>query len=67
MRLERDNVTEADERRDCIELLKAMLKWDERERIIPSGILSHPFITQSYLHSISHLGSRLVFALHIKG
>ncbi|XP_044063989.1 uncharacterized protein LOC122881624 isoform X5 [Siniperca chuatsi] len=57
MRLEKDNPTEADERRECIELLKAMLKWDEKERITPNGILHHPFITKSYLNSSSHLSS----------
>ncbi|XP_032374018.1 uncharacterized protein LOC116690906 [Etheostoma spectabile] len=49
--LEKDNATEADERWECIELLKAMLKWTEKERITPSGILNHPFITMSYLNS----------------
>ncbi|XP_071322644.1 homeodomain-interacting protein kinase 1-like isoform X5 [Trachinotus anak] len=57
MRLEWDNVTEADERRECIELLKAMLKWDGKERITPSGILNHPFITRSYLNRSFHLSS----------
>ncbi|XP_035862347.1 homeodomain-interacting protein kinase 4-like [Sander lucioperca] len=55
--LEKDNATEDDERWECIELLKAMLKWTEKERITPSGILNHPFITMSYLNSCSHLSS----------
>lgn len=55
---EKNNIGEADEWRECIELLKAMLKWDERERITPSEILAHPFITMSYLSSSSsHLSS----------
>lgn len=29
----------------CIELLKAMLQMDADMRIIPSEVLSHPFIT----------------------
>ncbi|XP_034729334.1 uncharacterized protein LOC117945745 [Etheostoma cragini] len=49
--LEKDNATGADERWECIELLKAMLKWTEKERITPGGILNHPFITMSYLNS----------------
>ncbi|XP_039978799.1 homeodomain-interacting protein kinase 2-like [Xiphias gladius] len=57
MRLEMDNLEEADERRECIELLKAMLQWDGNERITPAGILNHPFITKSYLNSSSHLSS----------
>ncbi|GAA6215436.1 homeodomain-interacting protein kinase 1-like isoform X1 [Lates japonicus] len=57
MRRERDNETEADERRECTELLKAMLTWDERERITPAGILHHPFITKSFLNSSSHLST----------
>ncbi len=57
MRLEEDNMTEADERRECIKLLKAMLQWDERKRITPSGILNHPFIIESYLNRSSHLSS----------
>ncbi|XP_051804687.1 homeodomain-interacting protein kinase 1-like [Acanthochromis polyacanthus] len=48
---ETDNPAEADERRECIELLKAMLQWDDDDRITPSGILRHPFITKSYLSS----------------
>ncbi|XP_047427875.1 homeodomain-interacting protein kinase 1-like [Mugil cephalus] len=55
MRLETDNPTEAEERRECVELLKAMLQWDEKDRITPSGILKHPFITKSYLNNTSDL------------
>ncbi|XP_047450729.1 homeodomain-interacting protein kinase 1-like [Mugil cephalus] len=55
VRRETDNATEADERKQCIELLKAMLQWDEKDRITPSGILNHPFITKSYLNSSPHL------------
>ncbi|XP_051810180.1 homeodomain-interacting protein kinase 1-like [Acanthochromis polyacanthus] len=54
---ETDNPAEADERRECIELLKAMLQWDEDDRITPSGILNHPFITKSYLRSSSPTSS----------
>ncbi|XP_051814134.1 homeodomain-interacting protein kinase 1-like [Acanthochromis polyacanthus] len=54
---ETDNPAEADERRECIELLKAMLRWDEDDRITPSGILNHPFITKSYLNSSSPTSS----------
>ncbi|XP_018558048.2 homeodomain-interacting protein kinase 1 [Lates calcarifer] len=57
MRLERDNKMEADERRECIELLKAMLTWDVKERITPDGILSHPFITKSFLNNSSNLST----------
>ena len=47
MRLEnRDD--EASDRRECIELLKAMLKTDEAERITPSEVLAHPFITEDH-------------------
>lgn len=52
--METDSAAEA-ERRECLELLKAMLKWDEKERITPSGILNHPFITKSFLNSSSQL------------
>ncbi|XP_029284063.1 uncharacterized protein LOC115006132 isoform X3 [Cottoperca gobio] len=52
-----DNVTEADERRECMELLKEMVAWDERERITPADVLNHPFITKSYIHSTSRLSS----------
>ncbi|XP_059196235.1 homeodomain-interacting protein kinase 1-like [Centropristis striata] len=51
MRLEENNETEAEDREQCIELLKAMLTWDEKERITPDEILNHPFITKSYLRS----------------
>ncbi|XP_051801950.1 uncharacterized protein LOC127533324 [Acanthochromis polyacanthus] len=54
---ETDNPVEADERRECIELLEAMLQWDEKDRITPSGILNHPFITRSYLNSSSPTSS----------
>ncbi|XP_047428424.1 homeodomain-interacting protein kinase 4-like [Mugil cephalus] len=55
MRLEKNNPREAEERRECIELLKAMLQWDEKDRITPGGILKHPFITKSYLNNTSNL------------
>ncbi|XP_047425238.1 homeodomain-interacting protein kinase 4-like [Mugil cephalus] len=55
MNQKKDNVTEADERRECIELLKAMLQWDEKDRITPRDILNHPFITKSYLSSPADL------------
>ncbi|XP_077434464.1 homeodomain-interacting protein kinase 1-like [Vanacampus margaritifer] len=42
------------------ELLKAMLKWDQRERITPGKILKHPFITRSYIYN----GSHLTFTFH---
>ncbi|XP_054860021.1 dual specificity tyrosine-phosphorylation-regulated kinase 4-like [Amphiprion ocellaris] len=38
---------------ECIELLKAMVRWNKKDRITPSGILNHPFITKSYLNSSS--------------
>ncbi len=44
VRREMDNNTEAEEREQCIELLKAMLEMDPRKRITPSEVLSHPFI-----------------------
>ncbi|KAF7218193.1 homeodomain-interacting protein kinase 4-like [Nothobranchius furzeri] len=43
-----DSTNEASERKECIELLKAMLNWDANERIMPSEILAHPFITVDY-------------------
>ncbi|KAI3357281.1 hypothetical protein L3Q82_015726, partial [Scortum barcoo] len=55
MRLEDENMSEAEERSDCIELLKAMLRWDEKERITPTEILAHPFITRTYPGSTSHI------------
>ncbi|KAI3369730.1 hypothetical protein L3Q82_024397 [Scortum barcoo] len=47
MRLEEENGAEAEERDQCVELLKAMLTWDQKERITPKDILAHPFITRS--------------------
>lgn len=47
MRLEQWNEAEAVERDQCIELMKAMLKLDPKERITPSEVLKHPFITQN--------------------
>ncbi|XP_030288454.1 homeodomain-interacting protein kinase 2-like isoform X3 [Sparus aurata] len=47
-RLEEDNKTEAVEREQCIELLKAMLAFDADERITPREVLTHPFITKVY-------------------
>ncbi|XP_030280905.1 homeodomain-interacting protein kinase 2-like isoform X2 [Sparus aurata] len=48
MRLEEKNNSEAVEREQCIELLKAMLEIDPDERITPSEVLTHPFITKDY-------------------
>ncbi|CAL1599199.1 unnamed protein product [Knipowitschia caucasica] len=49
VRLEPSNCVEAEEREQCIELLKAMLTWDEKDRITARDILQHPFITRSFL------------------
>ncbi|XP_030267146.1 homeodomain-interacting protein kinase 1-like isoform X1 [Sparus aurata] len=48
IRLEENNEAEAAEREQCIELLKAMLKTDEDERITPREVLIHPFFTKDY-------------------
>ncbi|XP_030278736.1 homeodomain-interacting protein kinase 2-like isoform X3 [Sparus aurata] len=48
MRLEKNNKTEAVEREQCVELLKAMLKVNADERITPREVLAHPFITKNY-------------------
>ena len=53
MRLEKDNKNEIEEREQCIELLKAMLRVDAKERITPRGVLAHPFITNGSLASAS--------------
>ncbi|XP_028458325.1 homeodomain-interacting protein kinase 1-like isoform X2 [Perca flavescens] len=53
LRLERKNKSEAVEREQCIELLEAMLKLDEMERITPREVLTHPFIAKGY--HCSHL------------
>nr|XP_029137370.1 homeodomain-interacting protein kinase 2-like [Labrus bergylta] len=55
--LENCKKRETVERRECIDLLKAMITWDSNERIIPTDILNHPFITMSYLDRSSHLRS----------
>ncbi|XP_043999941.1 homeodomain-interacting protein kinase 1-like isoform X2 [Gambusia affinis] len=34
------------ERRECIALIKAMLRWDAKKRITPKGILKHSFIVR---------------------
>ncbi|KAM8766626.1 homeodomain-interacting protein kinase 1-like isoform 2-T6 [Acanthopagrus schlegelii] len=48
IRLEENNEAEAVEREQCIELMKAMLKMDEDERITPREVLIHPFFTKDY-------------------
>ena len=48
MRLEENNLTEAVEREQCIEVLKAMLTVVDWERIIPREVLTHLFITKDY-------------------
>lgn len=40
---------DAQEWKQCVELLKAMLQMDSRKRITPSEVFRHPFIGQSYL------------------
>ncbi|XP_036959553.1 uncharacterized protein LOC119022603 isoform X3 [Acanthopagrus latus] len=42
------NNTDSVERDQCFELLEAMLKPDPNERITPSEVLKHPFITSSF-------------------
>ena len=48
MRLEEKNKTEAVEREQCVELLKAMLRVDAKKRITPKKVLTHPFITKDH-------------------
>ena len=45
VRLENENMFEAEERKQCVELLKLLLVMDWRKRITPAEVLSHPFIT----------------------
>ncbi|XP_070710410.1 uncharacterized protein [Pempheris klunzingeri] len=42
-----------DEKKECIDLLKAMLQMDANERITPSQVLAHPFITRGTLSVLS--------------
>ncbi|KAL7388791.1 hypothetical protein ABVT39_020739 [Epinephelus coioides] len=44
------SMVEVDERKECIDLLKAMLEMDPDERITPRQVLAHPFITRGTLH-----------------
>ncbi|XP_036934674.1 homeodomain-interacting protein kinase 1-like [Acanthopagrus latus] len=53
MRLEENNEAEATEREQCIELLKAMLKTGEDERIAPCQVLTHAFITKDYPNNVA--------------
>ncbi|KAM8889031.1 homeodomain-interacting protein kinase 2-like isoform 1-T1 [Synchiropus picturatus] len=39
---------EAEEWHACVDLLMAMLNWDDEERISPAEVLIHPFITMNY-------------------
>lgn len=48
-RLEENNRDEAEEREQCIELLKATLTIDADERTTPREVVTHPFITKDYL------------------
>ncbi|KAL7389299.1 hypothetical protein ABVT39_001240 [Epinephelus coioides] len=50
--LPQDNLNRvgAEEKRECIALLKAMLQIDPNERITPIEVLTHPFITRGTLH-----------------
>ncbi|GLD55056.1 homeodomain-interacting protein kinase 2-like isoform X1 [Lates japonicus] len=41
------NMVEADEKKERINLLKAMLQMDANKRITPSQVLAHPFITRA--------------------
>ncbi|GAA6221704.1 homeodomain-interacting protein kinase 2-like isoform X1 [Lates japonicus] len=43
------SMVEADEKKECIDLLKAMLQMDADKRITPSQVLTHPFITRGTL------------------
>lgn len=44
-----------DQRKESVESVKTMLKWDVKERIAPGGILSCPFITKYCLSRIMHI------------
>ncbi|GAA6216502.1 homeodomain-interacting protein kinase 2-like [Lates japonicus] len=44
-----ENSPEASDRSACVALLKEMLQMDPRNRIKPSKVLDHPFITGSYI------------------
>ncbi|KAL7388343.1 hypothetical protein ABVT39_012084 [Epinephelus coioides] len=44
------SMVEVDEKKECIDLLKAMLEMDPDERITPRQVLAHPFITRGTLH-----------------
>ncbi|KAL7388782.1 hypothetical protein ABVT39_020570 [Epinephelus coioides] len=44
------SMVEVDERKECIDLLKAMLEMDPDERITPRQVLAHLFIKRGTLH-----------------
>lgn len=44
--------SDAEEWKQCVHLLKAMLQVDASKRITPSEVLNHPFITKSYLNEV---------------
>ncbi|XP_034552270.1 homeodomain-interacting protein kinase 1-like isoform X2 [Notolabrus celidotus] len=54
--LDKENTADADERSDCVELLKKMLQVDPRKRITPNKILVDPFITLTHVRPYKNCG-----------
>ena len=58
-RRNRQDIPEDEDEYDAvIELVKAMLQWDEKDRISPSDILNHPFITRTWLDNTTPPSTR---------
>lgn len=49
-----DMQAEKADRREFVSLLKSMLLIDAEDRILPSSVLSHPFLTMTHLLDYPH-------------
>ncbi|XP_034530940.1 serine/threonine-protein kinase ppk15-like isoform X2 [Notolabrus celidotus] len=49
------NYVDAEEREQCNDLLQQMLRWNADERITPSQVLTHPFITRGIFQQSSDI------------
>lgn len=49
-----DQLAEKVDRREFVDLLKMMLMIDAEQRVVPSDVLNHPFVTMQHLLDFPH-------------
>lgn len=59
-----DQLAEKADRREFVDLLKAMLLIDADQRLAPGDALTHPFLTMQHLFDFPHSNQYVICSRH---